>query len=73
MEKKQRIDLHKNFEAVQKCLIVQILFFERIMRRELGGGVRRECGTYLGADYENLVREDGSLENEAELLLFRHI
>ena len=67
---KQRIDLHKNFRSCAEVLDSTNFIFEQIMRRELGGVEYDEnAALYLGADYENLVREDGSLENEAELLL----
>ncbi len=67
---KQRIDLHKNFRSRAEVLDSTNYIFERIMRRELGGVEYDEnAALYLGADYETLVREDGSLENETELLL----
>ncbi len=67
---KQRIDLHKNFRSRTEVLDSTNYIFKRIMRKELGGvEYDDQAALYLGADYEPIVRTDGTSENEAELLL----
>ena len=67
---RQRIDLHRNFRSRAEVLDSVNDVFRRIMRRELGGIVYDDqAALYPGADFEPLLREDGTSVNETELLL----
>lgn len=67
---RQRIDLHRNFRSRTEVLDSVNDIFRRIMRRELGGIVYDEqAALYPGAEFEPLLREDGTSVNETELLL----
>lgn len=67
---RQRIDLHKNFRSRTEVLDSVNDVFRRIMRRELGGiAYDGQAALYPGAEFEPLLREDGSSANETELLL----
>lgn len=67
---RQRIDLHRNFRSRAEVLDSVNDVFRRIMRKELGGIVYDDqAALYPGADFEPLLREDGTSVNETELLL----
>ena len=67
---RQRIDLHKNFRSRTEVLDSVNDVFRRIMRRELGGIAYDDLAAlYPGADFEPLLREDGTSANETELML----
>lgn len=67
---RQRIDLHRNFRSRAEVLDSVNDVFRRIMRKELGGIVYDgQAALYPGADFEPLLREDGTTVNETELLL----
>lgn len=67
---RQRIDLHKNFRSRTEVLDSVNDVFRRIMRRELGGiAYDGQAALYPGADFEPLLREDGTSANETELML----
>ncbi|MCI9329772.1 MAG: UvrD-helicase domain-containing protein, partial [Ruminococcus sp.] len=67
---RQRIDLHRNFRSRAEVLDSVNDVFRRIMRKELGGIVYDgQAALYPGADFEPLLREDGTSVNETELLL----
>lgn len=66
----QRIDLHKNFRSRREVLDGANYMFRRIMRKELGG-IRYDdqAALYPGAAFEPVMRDDGTSEFAAELLL----
>ncbi len=67
---RQRIDLHRNFRSRPVVLDSVNEVFRRIMRRELGGiAYDGQAALYPGADFEPLLKEDGTSANETELIL----
>lgn len=67
---RQRIDLHKNFRSRTEVLDSANYVFRKIMRKELGGIVYDEkAALYPGAEFEPVRREDGTSQQETELLL----
>lgn len=67
---RQRIDLHKNFRSRPEVLDSVNFIFRKIMRRELGGIVYDEqAALYPGAEFEPVIRADGSPAQETEVIL----
>ena len=67
---RQRIDLHKNFRSRTEVLDSVNFLFRQIMRKELGGiAYDDQAALYPGADFEPMLRPDGTSEQKTELLL----
>lgn len=65
-----RIDLHKNFRSRAEVLDSTNYIFKQIMKKPMGGvEYDDQAALYLGAQFEQLLDENGNTQNETELLL----